>query len=116
MHSLGDQVQPDMEHSRTTSATIELGFQWRQESFQYERQRLQPLNGPLKIERLLEGLFWDNRKQWPQVLTACKALPLHTLLPKPSGDSRGRQCRHVAERAKSPAAKRGECCTVRRGV
>ena len=89
MHGLGDQVQPDMQHGRATSATIELGFQWLQESSEYKRQRLQPLDGPFKIERLLETFLWSNGEKRPRILTARQALPPYALLSKPCSHGGG---------------------------
>jgi len=89
MHGFADQVQSNVQYGRAAAATIELGFQWIEEPTEHKRQRLQPLDGPFKIERLLEAFLLDDGKKRPRILTTGQTLPPHALLPQPRGDSSG---------------------------
>ena len=99
-------MQPDVQHGGTAPAALEMGLQRLQEPAEHKGQRLQPLDGPLEIERLLEALLGDDGEERPRILAARKALPPHAFLPEPRGHGGGWQCRNLAEGAKAPAAKR----------
>ena len=75
---------------------------------QHERQRLQPVNRPLEIERLLEPLLRERRHQRMRILPACDPLPRHTGLAEPRRHLVTRQVREVPKRSQSPSAERQE--------
>ena len=77
-----------------------------QQPAEHERQRLEPLDRPLEIERLLEALLGHRRHERSGVLAAREPLPPHTGLPEPRRDVVGRQRRQIAQRAQAPAAER----------
>ena len=108
-------MQPDAQHGRAAAAALEMGFQRLQEPAEHTRQRLQPLDGPLEFERLLEALLWNDREKRPRILAARTALPPHTCLSEPRGHGRRGQCRDLAESAKTPATERGKHGNSREG-
>jgi hypothetical protein len=70
---------------------------------EHERQRLELVERPLELERLLEARGHTRRHQRARVFAARQPLPAHALLPQPRRQFGRRQRRHIAERAETPS-------------
>jgi hypothetical protein len=75
---------------------------------EYERERLEILDGPLQFERCLERFFNRRRRQRPRVFAAREALPADAVLPQPLREVGRRQRGQFAQRTKTPANKHGQ--------
>ena len=75
---------------------------------EHERERLELLDRPLEIERLLESLFGHGRHQRTRVFPASQTLPVRLLTAKTCGKIIGRQCREIAQRPQTPATEGGD--------
>ena len=108
VRGLRHEVQPHVEHRRAAIAAFEVGRQRLDEAAEHERQRLEPFDRPLEIERLLEAFLGHRGHERRGVFAAREPLPLHAGLAEARGHVGGRQRRHLAERAQAPAAERGD--------
>ena len=98
-----DEEETHVQHGRAAIAALEMRFERLQQTAEHERQRLEPLDRPLEIERLLEALLGHGRHERSGILTAREPLPSHARLPETRGHIVGRQRREIAERAQTPA-------------
>ncbi len=102
VHRPRHQVQAHVEHGGAAAAAIEMRRQRLEQPAQDERQRLQAVDRPLEIERLLEALLRHCGQQRPRILASRQPLPPDARLPETGGDGIGRQLRDIAERPQSP--------------
>src|SRR3954470_6832853 len=78
-----DQVQSDVEYGRAAIPLFEVPFERLHQPSEDERERLEPVDWPFEIERLLESLFGHRRHEWQRVFPGGDALPPHARLAKP---------------------------------
>src|ERR1041385_5839120 len=74
---------------------------------EHERERLEPLDRPFEIERLLEALFRHGGHERARILAARQALPRHTVLAETRRHIVRGQGGEVAEGAEAPSAEGG---------
>src|SRR3954464_5835997 len=103
-----DQVQPDVEYGRAAIALLEGPFERLHQPSEDERERLEPVDWPFEIERLLESLFGHRRHKWQRGFPRRDALPPRAGVAKPRRDIIGWQGREFAKGAKTPVAEGGQ--------
>src|SRR6266581_458323 len=99
-------MQADMQHRGAAIALLEMRRKRVHQPRQHERQRLEPLDGPFEIERLLEAFFRKRRHERRWILAAREALPGDTVFAEARRDVIRWQRREVSEGSQSPAAQR----------
>src|SRR3954464_12744019 len=72
-----DQVQPDVEYGRAAVALLEVPFERIHQPSEDERERLEPVDWPFEIERLLESLFGHRRHKWQGGFSRSGSVPPH---------------------------------------
>src|SRR6476659_930420 len=97
-------MQPDVQRCGTTIAALEMRGERLHQARQHERERLESLNRPFQIERLLETFFRYGRHQRRRILTTREPLPCNTHLSESGRHFVGGQCREIAEGAETPAS------------
>jgi len=101
-------MQADMQHRGTAIAPLEMRCERVHQPRQHERQRLEPLDGPFEIERLLEAFFRKRRHERRWILTAREALPVDTVFAEAGRNVIRWQRRQVSQGSQSPAAQRDQ--------
>ncbi len=91
-----------MEYRRAAIATLETHRERLEQPCQHERQRLEPLDGPIEIDRRLETLLGNVRHKRTRVLAARHRPPEQPVLSEPRGQIRGRKRRKLAQRPDPP--------------
>ena len=95
-----------MQDRRPAIPPLELRRKRLQQPGEHERERLEALDGPVEIDRLLETLLRCGRHERLLILSARDPLPLDAGLPEPHRHFIRRQGRKVAERSEAPPAQR----------
>ncbi len=103
-----DQMQPHVQHGRAAIALHQVRFERLHQPTQHERQRLEFLDRPFELERLLESFFRNGGHQRTPIFSASQTLPVCVLTAKACREIVGRQCREIAERSQTPTAEGGE--------
>ena len=68
-------MQTDVQHGCAPTTALEMRRQRLEQPPEHERQRLEPVDRPFEIERLLEPLLRHLGPQRPRILATCEALP-----------------------------------------
>src|SRR5262245_55579662 len=97
-------MQADVQHGCAPTAALEMRRQWLEQPPEYERQRLEPVDGPFEIERLLEPLLRHLGPQRPRILATCEALPACPTPAHPRSYAINGQRRQLTQRADTPTA------------
>ncbi len=97
-------MQSHVQHGRAAIALLQVRLERLHQTAEHERQRLELLDRPFELERLLESLFGHGRHQRTRVLSTRETLPVCVLTAKTCREIVGRQCREIAERSQTPAA------------
>jgi len=95
-----------VQHRRAAVAPLEARRQRLEQTRQHERQRLEPLDRPLQLQRRLEPLLFEGRHQRPDIVAARDRLPDERLAAEPRREIPRRQRRQLAERLHAPAPER----------
>ncbi len=80
-----DEEETHVQNRRAAAAPFEMRFERFEQTAEHEGQRLELIDRPFEIERLLEALFGNGRHQRSGILTAREPLPSHAVLPKTCG-------------------------------
>src|SRR5688572_14178139 len=103
VHSPGYQMQPHVQYGCAATTTLEMRRERLHQPAKHEREWFQTLDRPLEIDSLFEALFRYLREQRPWICPTRKPLPPGPLLSEPRCNLVWRQCRHLSERAHTPA-------------
>ena len=105
MHLVCDEAEPHVQDRRTAIAPLEPRRQRLEQPRQHERQRLEPVDRPVEIDRPVEALLRQIRYQRADVVAARERLPQEAVLTEPCGQIGGGQRGELTERVEAPGAK-----------
>jgi hypothetical protein len=108
MHRLVDQTEMRMQNRRAAIRAFESFRQRLQQTPEHERQRLEPLDGPFKIERRLERIVRHPGHQRRGVFATRQPLPQNPARTQPFIHLAGRERRQLPHRDHTPSAQRLE--------
>ena len=103
VHVARHELQPGVQRHHAAILALETIAERLEQPRQHERQRLEPVDGPLEIQRCLEGFCRYGRHQGTRLLAARPTLPSQTVLSEPGGKIGGGKRGKIAESAKTPA-------------
>ena len=101
-----DQPQRDVQRRRPAIARFETRRQRFEQTREHERQRFEPFDRPLEIERRVEPLLRERRHERPDVVAARDRLPEESLRSEARGEVGRRQRGELAKRLHTPTLKR----------
>src|SRR5678815_2072156 len=101
-------MQAHVEDRRAAVTLLQVSLEPIHQAPEHERQRLELLDGPLEIERLLEPLFGYSGHQRTGVFPASQTLPVRLLTAEARGEIICGQCREIAKRSQAPMTECGD--------
>src|SRR5206468_10872421 len=102
------QAKLDVENSRAAVAALETDRQRLEKPREDERQRLEPVDRPLEIERRLEPLVRKRRHERPLILAARNRLPHERLRSEARGEIGRWERGELAEGFETPVSEYGQ--------